>query len=129
MRSGFLYLLLIISVACQNNLTHDLYDYGDEFNLKLGEEVQIGRERISVKFVDVLEDSRCPSNVTCVWAGNGKVQIQLDQDNIQLNTYLEPHEVSVENVNIQLLGLEPYPKYPRQFEKEDYRVRLLIKKE
>ncbi len=129
MRSYFLYFLLMISVACQNNLTPERYEYGKEFELKIGEQIRIGSDRIQVEFVDVLEDSRCPSNVTCVWAGNGKVQIRFDQDNIHLNTYLEPQETSVENINIQLLDLEPYPEHPRQFEKEDYKVRLLITEE
>lgn len=62
-------------------------------------------------------------------AGNAKVKMRFNQNDIQLNTYLEPHDVAIEDVNIQLLSLEPYPEYPRQFEKEDYRVQLLITKE
>ena len=118
-----------MSAACQSSLTNELYDYGDEFDLKIGEEIRVGSDRVEVEFVDVLEDSRCPSNVTCVWAGIGKVEIRLNQDNIQLNTYLEPHEIMVEDVKIELLRLEPYPEHPRQFEKEGYKVRLLITKE
>lgn len=128
MKSVLLYLLLMIFSSCQSSLTHDLYNYGDEFVLGLGDEERIGSEKVSVKFVDVLEDSRCPSNVTCVWAGNGKVQLRFAQDNIQLNTYLKPHEATLGDVNIQLLSLDPYPEHPRQFEKDDYKVRLLITK-
>lgn len=129
MKHFFFYFLLVLFTACESPLTNHVYDYNEEFEMTLGEEVRIGRERIQVEFVDVLEDSRCPSNVTCVWAGNGKVQIRFDRNNIQLNTYLEPQKVSTENVNIQLVSLEPYPEEPRQFEKEEYKVRLLITKE
>lgn len=129
MKHFFFYFLLVLFTACESPLTNHVYDYNEEFEMTLGEEVRIGREGIQVEFVDVLEDSRCPSDVTCVWAGNGKVQIRFDRNNIQLNTYLEPQEVSIENVNIQLVSLEPYPEEPRQFEKEEYKVRLLITKE
>ncbi len=128
MKTLFLTCCLLILYACQSPLQYEVYDYGDEFELPLGEKVTIGRDKASVEFVDVLEDSRCPSNVTCVWAGNGKVQLRFDTDEIQLNTYLEPHEITLEDVNIQLLSLDPYPEHPRQFEKDDYKVRLLIAK-
>lgn len=126
MRTILLTFFLIVFYACQSPLEYEVYDYGDEFELKLGETITIGRNKASIEFVDVLEDSRCPSNVTCVWAGNGKVQLQFDNDEVQLNTYLEPHEITLEDVNIQLLSLDPYPEHPRQFEKEDYKVSLLI---
>lgn len=135
MRTLLLTCCLLVLYACQSPLHYnqsplfyDGYDYGDEFELSLGEKVTVGRDNASVEFIDVLEDSRCPSNVTCVWAGNGKVQLRFDNKDIQLNTYLDLQEVSLEDVNIQLLSLDPYPEYPHQFEKEDYKIRLLITK-
>lgn len=126
MREILLTFFLITLYACQSPLEYEVYDYGDEIELLLGEKVTIGRDKLSIKFVDVPEDSRCPSNVTCVWAGNGKVRLQFDNDEVELNTYLQPHEVTLGNVNIQLLSLDPYPEHSRQFEKDDYKVRLLI---
>lgn len=40
---------------------------------RLGEEVQIGD--IRVRPVEVLEDSRCPVDVTCVWAGRVRLRV------------------------------------------------------
>jgi len=114
--------------ACQSSLTNELYNYGEEFELAFGEEVNVGLERIEIEFLDVLEDSRCPSNVTCVWAGNGEVEIRFSDEKIRLNTYLEPHVAAISNVDIQLISLNPYPEHPRQFKKEDYVIRLLITK-
>ena len=42
---------------------------------RLGEEVRIGDLR--VRPVEVLEDSRCPIDVTCVWAGRIRVRVAL----------------------------------------------------
>ena len=40
---------------------------------RLGEEVRLGTLRI--RPVAVLEDSRCPADVTCVWAGRIRVRV------------------------------------------------------
>lgn len=126
MRTILFTFFLIVFYACQSPLEYEVYDYGDEFELKLGEKITIGRDKASIEFVDLLEDSRCPLNVNCVWAGNGKVQLRFNTDDIQLNTYLQPQEMNLDEVNISLLSLDPYPEHPRQFDKEDYKVRLLI---
>ena len=44
-----------------------------EFSLGIGQTASVEGEKLFIKFKAVLEDSRCPINVVCVWAGNGKV--------------------------------------------------------
>ena len=39
----------------------------------LGETVKLGD--VSVKFAQVLEDSRCPKDVTCIWGGRARVRL------------------------------------------------------
>ncbi len=41
----------------------------------MGETVLLGD--VSIKFIKVLEDSRCPKDVTCVWAGQAKVLVEV----------------------------------------------------
>ena len=48
-----------------------------EFKLKAGKQVMLKGTRLRIKFAAVENDSRCPSDVTCVWAGNAAVQLQL----------------------------------------------------
>ena len=43
--------------------------------IPLGETVVI--KGIAVKFVEVLEDSRCPTGVTCIWAGRTVVKVEV----------------------------------------------------
>ncbi len=33
--------------------------------------------KISINFVSVLEDSRCPEGVDCIWAGRARIQVTL----------------------------------------------------
>ena len=123
----FLFLILFVT-GCQHPEGPEVIGYGEEFDLKLGDQATIGPNNMTIEFLDVLGDSRCPENVFCVWAGNGEVQLRFAHQNIRLNTYLNPKDSTISNVNIQLLRLEPYPVAPVQIEKEDYQVRLLISK-
>jgi hypothetical protein len=34
----------------------------------------------TIKFVEVLEDSRCPKDATCVWAGRAKILIEISSE-------------------------------------------------
>jgi hypothetical protein len=43
----------------------------------LGKTVQF--KNASVKFIKVLEDSRCPKDVTCVWAGQAKLLVEVTE--------------------------------------------------
>lgn len=43
----------------------------------LGETVQF--ENASVKFIKVLEDSRCPKDVNCVWAGQARLLVEVTE--------------------------------------------------
>ncbi len=45
---------------------------GEEFELAVHQTAQITDENISITFQEVLEDSRCPVDVTCIWAGLAK---------------------------------------------------------
>lgn len=46
--------------------------------IPLGESIHL--ENVSIKFVEVLEDSRCPKNVTCVWAGRARVLVEVTEN-------------------------------------------------
>ena len=47
-----------------------------EVSLRLNKQTKLSRSKMTIKFV-ALEDSRCPQDVTCVWAGNAKVTIRV----------------------------------------------------
>ncbi|GAA5520380.1 hypothetical protein LQ318_01520 [Aliifodinibius salicampi] len=122
--------LLIISVilSCQNTTSPVQPKLGEEFEIEFGKQITIPEEGISLQFSDVLEDSRCPKGVTCVWAGNAEIVIQLNDAEANLNTYLEPKQTNIHEYKVQLLSLNPYPKYNVELENKDYSAKLLITK-
>jgi hypothetical protein len=83
-----------------------------EFSLALGQTATIEGEKLVIKFKAVLEDSRCPVNVVCVWAGNGKVEFEtLDIDGqnktVILNTEEEPRATTLKGHKLTLISLNP----------------------
>jgi len=62
----------------------------DVFILKINQTAFIKSENLKIKFVNVIEDSRCPVDVVCVWAGRVVVLLSISKD----NKYFEDFELS-----------------------------------
>jgi hypothetical protein len=65
----------------------------------------------NLRFARVLKDSRCPVNVTCVWAGDAELELKVSKDKQQktivLHTGLEPRSATVMGLKLTLQRLEP----------------------
>jgi len=104
-----------------------------QLKLKIGEEQRLKNEGLRIRFVSVVEDSRCPKNVNCVWAGNGKVLLNIadrrkKSRSVELNTNLEPRAVTSSGYEIKLLELDPYPVVNETIQPDKYVAILAIRK-
>ncbi len=75
---------------------------------------------VSIKFVEVVEDSRCPTGVDCIWAGRAKVKVTVTtnaktEEKILIFGEVRPGEEESTNLYsssqfaINGLKLTPYP--------------------
>jgi hypothetical protein len=104
---------------------------GQEFTVPIGKTASVSGEKLSLEFMEVAADSRCPTGVQCVWAGEAKCRLSV--------TYRE----SVYDVTITQSGsstgvqdlfqvyslrfkLEPYPEYGKQITASDYRLVMTV---
>ena len=102
-----------------------------EVTLQHGETRAVEGTLLRVTFAAVLEGSRCPADVVCVWKGNGRVQVGIGAGTgptfaLQLNTSLEPRAVDWNEVLVTLLELTPAPVSDTPIEVADYAVRLRL---
>lgn len=102
-----------------------------EFQIKAGEKVSLEKSSLTLSFTEVVEDSRCPENVKCIWAGNGKVALLISATGrrpgkVNLNTMLEPKQDSYGGYDVKLVKLDPYPKEGTAIGKGDYVATLLV---
>jgi hypothetical protein len=109
---------------------------GDEFTLSIGQTASIGDETgLQVTFEAVLEDSRCPSGVSCVWAGDAVVSIAA-VDSTGRTTRLELHTntsfdaaAPVDDLSVHLVGLAPTPSAQSQSEVDKYLASLVVRRQ
>jgi hypothetical protein len=119
-------LLALMIVSCDSPTAFRL---GNQFWLGYGQSVTLAQTRLSVRFKTLKEDSRCPENLDCIWAGNAAVIISLSGEDVLLNTYLDPKEVSRSGYRITLLAVRPYPGPDKQYSPQEYHVRLVVTEE
>ncbi|SHI86350.1 hypothetical protein SAMN04488096_105147 [Mesonia phycicola] len=95
-------------------------------------------DNYSILFKEVVADSRCPSDVTCVWAGEAKINITLTQNGKLIDSQEVVLANSEKNVtsfylaekSFRVYGLMPYPTTQMKKEKNiDYSIRLEIPSE
>lgn len=104
---------------------------GDTIQLRIGESAVIGTDGPRITFTAVEADSRCPINVTCVWAGDAQVRLHATGPTtralpLELHTGVEPMAVDFAGFNIRLIGLAPERRDPDDVQPNDYSVRLAI---
>lgn len=103
-----------------------------EFKLKINEEIEIKEENIKVKFLDVIEDSRCPSDINCFWQGQAIILVNIYKDNKDLGNFSlithSENKKSFDQYSIEFTNIDPYPKTTKGIEKSDYIITLVIKK-
>jgi hypothetical protein len=101
--------------------------------LAIGQSVNVPNTGLTVSFQEVVEDSRCPTGVTCIWAGDASVRITIKtQDgspsSYTLHTNAQPREVEHANYRVQLASVAPHPSGDAPPRREEYRVALAIER-
>lgn len=104
---------------------------GQEFEIRIGQQVSIKSEGLKVIFSYVAEDSRCPEGVQCVWAGNGKIVLRINKGRrganlLRLNTTVDPRQDDYLGYDVKLVSLSPYPKKDVRVKRKEYVATLVV---
>ena len=87
---------------------------------------------LKVKFDEVIEDSRCPGDVVCVWAGRVSCIVEITIDGITNKTVLSQSGLTDDYATqqyeqyIMRFRVEPYPHTGTEIKDSDYRLWLTI---
>lgn len=106
---------------------------GQDFVLQVGQSVLVEGAGFGITFVAVTEDSRCPVDVTCVWAGNATVELKVGMTDagdttVALNTDLEPKAATIGGHELRLVALAPVPRSDARIAASDYAATLRVEK-
>jgi hypothetical protein len=100
---------------------------GAEITLAPGATASVAGAQMSVRFVAVTEDSRCPLDVTCVWAGEVKVQLAIRVSGTATQATVPEGDSTVAGEHrVTVLRVEPRPTSTARIAAGDYRATLQI---
>lgn len=122
------YLLIILMscflIACAETKNSSV-SAQNEYQILYGKTIRIDTHEIT--FLNITEDSRCPTNVQCIW--KGRAIIQLEVDGILKTFYFgetrpgEPKSLEVIPA-YTLQFLTPIPEAGKEIDSNSYRITL-----
>ena len=136
-KKGLLILAVIIAglmiTGCSSRAVEGGVRLGEEFSLSIGQKAAIRGENLQITFLEVLEDSRCPKDVTCIWEGratsvvsivsNNTTEIELSEPGLTVS----PYQYTFRDYWITF-HLLPYPEVGKEISKEQYRLTMSVNK-
>ena len=127
-------ILAMLLSGCAGSCNEVKARLGEEFSLRIGQTASITKENLEIRFAEVVEDSRCPRNVICVWAGRVSCIVQLtNSDSCYKMVLTEPglaEQYAKETYKDYQFAfhVEPYPEAGRNIAEKEYRLLLVIGK-
>jgi len=125
-------MLLLIVAGC--GAPADIYaNPGVTFTLAIGQSASLNGEDLTIRFVDVVGDSRCAAGVVCIWAGEASCLVEIDYANKTFEKVLTqpglttPAQTDFANYTIAF-DLKPYPQAGQEIKDKDYRLDLDIER-
>jgi len=98
------------------------------FDVRQGGTERIPASRLKIKFLSVVEDSRCPQGTQCIWAGNAKIKLRVTDHGrsrvFNLNTAKGDKTYSFRGYQIRLVKVSPTPVVNEHIRRGEYVVTL-----
>lgn len=103
---------------------------GGEVTLAPGETVSVKAADMKVRFLGVTEDSRCPRDVNCIWAGQVKVRLEIRSRHAASQPEIaEGGSVVESGYRVTLVRVEPRPVSTARIAPAEYRATLKLDRE
>lgn len=86
----------------------------ESIKVRVGQTRTADGGKVKIKFVSVAEDSRCPVNARCIWAGNAKIKVAVSTGKLapkvlELESRPDSQPGVVYGYKFQLVDLTPRP--------------------
>jgi hypothetical protein len=110
---------------------------GQPVTMAIGQSVMLNDALVTITFIGMSEDSRCPTQVNCVWSGRAVANFRVQANgepaqNIVLSTIHSPEKTNVASVagyRIEMTDVQPTPETPdNPISPDRYRVMLVVER-
>jgi hypothetical protein len=132
--SSLLILLLLLTTLGCNRSNQVNVNLGQEVSIAIGQTLYFNNEPFKIKFVEIINDSRCAKGVECIWQGEVSSRLEITyKDNSYTKIITQPGlttEPSSDDFNIYVLkyNVQPYPEAGKSIKPNDYRLQLTVDK-
>ena len=129
---GLLTVMLMVLSGCGQPATNEV-NLGQEVTLSSGQSVAVAGENLTLKFVEIISDSRCPKGATCIWAGEVSCSLEITKAQSKFSKTLiqpgptVPAKDTFADYEITF-DIQPYPELGKDLDKKDYRLQLVVSK-
>ena len=120
---------LLVMAAVAHGFTVDP-ELGRPFDMKSAEVAKV--EGLQITFEGVSEDSRCPTGVQCMWAGDATATFRLEKPpaaaverTLHTNGRFE-RETEWQGFVLRLEDVKPHPKEGMTIAPDDYRATIVV---
>ncbi len=111
MKGLIVFLLLVLAIGV---LPATAAGRGETLRVQINKEKRFPKNKLTVRFVELVEDSRCPTDTNCIWAGNAKIKVRVSKNgrshDLTFDTNGPQSSATVEGYSIKLVGLTPSPR-------------------
>ena len=108
----------------------------EEFTLAPGQTAAVTGTPLQLTFERVRDDSRCPTDVTCIWEGDATVVLKVKDGTDETSQDLHTNEggersrkAPAGDYTISLVKLDPAPRSTQPIEAGAYRATLRVARE
>ncbi|HST07757.1 MAG TPA: hypothetical protein VLJ83_06265 [Gemmatimonadaceae bacterium] len=124
--------LLAVEIGCASVDTPVVAaNPGVAFALPVGKTATVNGNSARITFNRVTDDSRCPVDVVCIWAGDAKVELAITRNGSPADTQVisitsPNNEVVSGDLRIRLVGLAPAPRQSEPSARRAYVAQLVV---
>ena len=103
-----------------------------EFQLKIGQTAVFQDEELEMQFWNLPEDSRCPSDVVCIWEGQARCMLRVgktgeEKQEVEVTSragHVDLDRSRFGDYTIDLIAVDPYPVSTARIDLENYVITL-----
>jgi hypothetical protein len=120
----FMLAFAVVDVAAQRK--------GETTRVQVNTAKRLPRSGLNIRFVELVDDSRCPADTNCVWAGNAQIKIRVTKNgrshDLTLDTNGPKNAARAEGYSIKLTRLTPEPRSNIRINRNGYVATLEVLK-
>ena len=121
--------LALLAAACSHVPTTPSAPIGEPFKIGVGQSVRLQNGGLELGFDEVLEDSRCPADAICIWAGRARLKAWLSVNGARRQIEMQtdtPQPLRVDGFELDVQALEPFPVSNVRVDKRSYVATLIV---